>query len=131
MLNLLTARQPYRVHEQFPVTDTAPLLGEGITSTNLTDDAFGRALVKIAQAGGATVFSAATRALLHDQVSTAETALFVHWDSTTRSAKCQLNAPLISSHVRKKCLVMGLPPTQGPPSSGDCPPLNSFVYPPT
>ncbi len=52
----------------------------------MTDDALGRALDKLAAAGGAAVFSAvAARALLHDQLWTPNAALFVHWDSTTRS----------------------------------------------
>ncbi len=87
VLNLLTARQPlYRVPEEFALTDTALLVGAGITAADLTDEALGRALDKLAAAGGATVFSAvAARALLHDQVWTPDAALFVHWDSTTRS----------------------------------------------
>lgn len=87
VLNLLTARQPlYRVQEEFALTDPALLLGVGITAADLTDDALGRALDKLAAAGGAPVFSAvAARALLHDQVWTPDAALFVHWDSTTRS----------------------------------------------
>ncbi|AEJ38307.1 IS4 family transposase [Sulfobacillus acidophilus TPY] len=87
VINVLTARQPlYRVHEPLALTDTPLLLGAGITATDLTDDALGRALDKIAAAGGATVFSAvAARALLHDRVWYPDGPLFVHWDSTTRS----------------------------------------------
>jgi hypothetical protein len=87
VLNILTTRQPlYRVQEEFALTDTALLLGAGITAADLTDDALGRALDKLAAAGGATVFSAvAARALLHDRVWTRGGALFVHGDSTTRS----------------------------------------------
>jgi hypothetical protein len=62
------------------------LLGAGITAADLPDVALGRALDKVAVAGGATVFSAvAARALCHDQVWTPDAALFVHWDSTTGS----------------------------------------------
>jgi len=68
VLNLRTARQPiYRVHEEFAVTDTPLLPGAGVTADDLTDDALGRALEKVAAAGGGTAFSAvAARALLRD-----------------------------------------------------------------
>nr|WP_242848409.1 IS1634 family transposase [Sulfobacillus thermosulfidooxidans] len=87
VVNLLTARRPlYRVHEQFQLTDVPLLFGSGRTAADFTDDALGRALDKVAAAGGATVFSAvATRALLHDHVWTPDSPVFVHWDSTTRS----------------------------------------------
>ncbi|SMC03499.1 Transposase [Sulfobacillus thermosulfidooxidans DSM 9293] len=87
IVNLLTARQPlYRVHEQFQLTDVPLLFGSGRTAADFTDDALGRALDKVAAAGGATVFSAvATRALVHDHVWTPDHPVFVHWDSTTRS----------------------------------------------
>jgi hypothetical protein len=81
IVNLLTARQPlYRVHEPFQLTDVPLLLGSGHTAADFTDDALGRALDKVAAAGGATVFSAvATRALLHDHVWTPDHPVFVHW----------------------------------------------------
>jgi len=86
-LNLLTARQPlYRVQEQYTLADAPLLWGAGITSADLSDDALGRALDKVAAADGAAVFSAvALRALTADRVLPDAAPLFVHWDSTTRS----------------------------------------------
>lgn len=83
IVNILTARQPlYRVWESFEKTDTALLLGAGITAADLNDDALGRALDKLFAAGPRLVFSyVCARAIAVEQVDTR----FLHRDSTTRS----------------------------------------------
>ena len=63
LLNLLTERQPlYAVADAFALTDVPLLLGADVTAADLTDDALGRALDKLAAAGAAAVFSAVTSA---------------------------------------------------------------------
>ena len=58
LVNLLTDREPlYPVPEAFRLTDVPLLLGAGIMAADLTDDAWGRALDKLA-AAGTEVFSA-------------------------------------------------------------------------
>ena len=59
IIHWLTDREPlYPVWEAFDLTDVPLLLGAGITAADLTDDALGRALDKLAAAGAAAVFSA-------------------------------------------------------------------------
>lgn len=70
VLNLLTARQPlYRAQEQYTLADPPLLLGTGITPADLSEEALGRALDKVAAADGAAVVSAVPRrALTADRV---------------------------------------------------------------
>ena len=57
LVDLLTEREPlYRVQEAFALTDPALVLGQGITPTDLGDDALGRALDKLAQSRGCRGF---------------------------------------------------------------------------
>ena len=83
VLNLLTDRQPlYQVGDAFQLTDVPLLLGPGVAAEDLTDDALGRALDKLAAAGPAAVFSAvAARA---DAVETIDRG-GMHVDSTSRA----------------------------------------------
>ncbi len=83
VLNWLTEREPlYQVDDAFRLTDPALLLGAGITGDDLGDDALGRALDKLAQAGSAAVFSAvAARASAVEALDRGA----LHWDSTARS----------------------------------------------
>ena len=54
VLNLLTGRPPlYQVTDAFRLTDVPLLLGPGVAAEDLTDDAWGRALDKLAAAGPA------------------------------------------------------------------------------
>lgn len=83
VLNLLTEREPlYQVDDAFRLTDPALLLGAGITVDDLGDDALGRALDKLAQAGPAAAFSAvAARAYAVEALDRGG----MHWDSTSRA----------------------------------------------
>lgn len=82
-VNLLTEREPlYRVQEAYTLTDPALLLGQGITPADLGDDALGRALDKLAQAGAAAVFSAvAARTYAVEGIRPTG----MHFDTTSRS----------------------------------------------
>ncbi len=83
ILNLLTDRQPlYPVTDAFRLTDVPLLLGPGVTAADLTDDALGRALDKLAAAGAAAVFSAvAARAYAVEAIDRGG----MHFDTTSRS----------------------------------------------
>ncbi len=83
VLNLLTEREPwYQVDDAFRLTDPALLLGAGITVDDLGDDALGRALDQLAQAGPAAAFSAvAARAYAVEALDRGG----MHWDSTSRA----------------------------------------------
>ena len=83
LVNLLTDREPlYQVEAAFRLTDVPLLLGAGITPADLTDDALGRALDKLAAAGAATVFSAvAARAYAVEGIDRGG----MHFDTTSRS----------------------------------------------
>ena len=83
IINLLTDREPlYPVGEAFNLTDVPLLLGAGITAADLTDDALGRALDKLAAAGAAAVFSAvAARAYAVEGIDRGG----MHFDTTSRS----------------------------------------------
>ncbi len=83
ILNLLTDRQPlYQVTDAFRLTDVPLLLGPGVTAADLTDDALGRALDKLAAAGAAAVFSAvAARAYAVEAIDRGG----MHFDTTSRS----------------------------------------------
>ena len=83
IVNLLTDREPlYQVREAFRFTDVPLLLGAGITAADLTDDALGRALDKLAAAGSAAVFSAvAARAYAVEAIDRGG----MHFDTTSRS----------------------------------------------
>ncbi len=83
VLNLLTDRQPlYQVTDAFRLTDVPLLLGPGVTAEDLTDDALGRALDKLAAAGPAAVFSAvAARAYAVEAIEQGG----MHFDTTSRS----------------------------------------------
>ena len=83
ILNLLTDRQPlYQVTAAFRLTDVPLLLGPGVTAADLTDDALGRALDKLAAEGAAAVFSAvAARAYAVDAIDRGG----MPFDTTSRS----------------------------------------------
>ncbi len=83
VLNLLTDRQPlYQVTDAFRLTDVPLLLGPGVAAEDLTDDALGRALDKLAAAGPAAVFSAvAARAYAVEAIDRGG----MHFDTTSRS----------------------------------------------
>ena len=83
ILNLLTDRQPlYQVTDAFRLTDVPLLLGPGVTAADLTDDALGRALDKLAAAGAAAVFSAvAARAYAVEAIDRGG----MHFDTPSRS----------------------------------------------
>ncbi len=83
VLNLLTDRQPrYHVGDAFQLTDGPLLLGPGVTAEDWTDDAWGRALDKLAAAGPAAVFSAvAARAYAVEAIDRGG----MHFDTTSRS----------------------------------------------
>lgn len=83
VLNLLTDRQPlYQVTDAFRLTDVPLLLGPGVAADDLTDDALGRALDKLAAASPAAVFSAvAARAYAVEAIERGG----MHFDTTSRS----------------------------------------------
>ena len=83
VLNLLTDRPPlYPVTDVFRLTDVPLLWGPGVTAEDLTDDAWGRALDKLAAAGPAAVFSAvAARAYVVEAIERGE----MPYDTTSRS----------------------------------------------
>ena len=83
VLNLLTDRQPlYQVTDAFRLTDVPLLLGPGVAAADLTDDALGRALDKLAAAGPAAVFSAvAARAYAVEAIDRGG----MHFDTTSRA----------------------------------------------
>ncbi|MGC8490091.1 MAG: IS1634 family transposase, partial [Clostridia bacterium] len=83
VLNLLTDRQPlYPVTDAFRLTDVPLLLGPGVAAEDLTDDAWGRALDRLAAAGLAAVFSAvAARAYAGEAIDGGG----IPFDTTSRS----------------------------------------------
>lgn len=82
IINILHGRSPlYRVAESFVEQDTQLLFGPGVEYSDLNDDALGRMLDKIADAGAKKVFSTvALQAQLKEEI--AVNAL--HLDTTAR-----------------------------------------------
>nr|WP_242940642.1 IS1634 family transposase [Sulfobacillus thermosulfidooxidans] len=83
VLDILTGKSPlYRVPDRLAETDVPLLLGRGRTAADFTDDALGRALDKLFQAGPAAVFTAvAAQAYAREAIELRSG----HWDSTSRS----------------------------------------------